>query len=71
MTTRSKEFNDWMTAQYPRYKPSDDSVNVRVAWSVWQAATKMARKHHAALCDRFYARGMNAAECADAIRGTT
>ena len=33
------------------------------------AATELAVKDHAALCDRFYARGMNAAECAAAIRG--
>ena len=35
----------------------------------WKAATELAVKDHAALCDRFYARGMNAAECAAAIRG--
>jgi hypothetical protein len=42
MTMRSKEFDDWMTAQHPRYKPSDDSMDLRVAWSVWQAATERA-----------------------------
>ena len=38
-------------------------------WEGWKAATERAAKDHAALCDRFYARGMNAAECAAAIRG--
>ena len=62
MTMRSKEFNDWMTAQYPRYKPSDDSVDVRVAWSVWQAATERAVR----VCDGLY----DAGDCVAAIRGT-
>jgi len=74
MTTRSQAFHDWMLSQYPLYKPSDDSMGVRVAWNVWKAATERAAKvcaNYADVCstvsDNY---GADAADwCDAAIRG--
>ena len=48
-----------------------DFVTVEKMLAYGEACAERAAQDHAALCDRFSAFGMSAAECADAIRGTT
>ena len=48
-----------------------DFVTVEKMRAYGKACAAAERELCANVCDRFYAFGMNAAECADAIRGTT
>lgn len=33
-----------MKTEYPRYDPTDDTVNIRRSWNLWQAATAAERE---------------------------
>jgi len=51
-TNRLREaFEAWMRAEYPRYDPTDDTVNIRRYWKMWQAATLVERERCASMLD--------------------